>query len=231
MTLSASETRSRRDRVVRSIVTLLAVLTLLAAYKWTGLSDIVNSDNLRELKFSLWAPVLIILAMTIAGACALPASPFLFITPLLFPPHWSALITTAGYALGATIGYLVARFLGGTWVDKFRDGRLPRFLKRHSSFMVLIAIRLPPSTPHLFINYGAGLAEIPILRFVLATTLAMALKSYVYAEAVHNTVGAKTPFDALTPKTMLSLLAVALLALAGHIIHRLYLKAAITAST
>lgn len=89
--------------------------------------------------------------------------------------------------------------------------------------MVLFAIRLTPSSPHGFINYGAGLARLPFARFVLATTLALAIKSYVYAEAVHNTVGAKSLFDALSAKTMLSLSAVAALALIGHLLHRRFL--------
>lgn len=222
----ASETKTvtRRSKVLRSVLTVCLALLLLAGYRWSGLAQIVTEENLHELKFNVWAPVLIILAMAAAWAFALPASAFLFITPLLFAPHWSALITTAGCALGTTLGYLVARFVGGAWVERFRDGRLHRFLTRHSSFMVLFAIRLTPSSPHGFINYGAGLAQIPLARFVLATTLAMALKSYVYAEAVHQTVGAKSLFDALTPKTMLSLFAVALLSLAGHLLHRRHLK-------
>lgn len=213
---------SRRGRVLRSVVTICVALLLLLGYRLSGLEQQLTPENLHELRFNVWAPVLIILAMAAAWAFALPASAFLFITPLVFPPHWSALITTAGCALGTTIGYLVARFVGGTWVERFRDGRLHKFLTRHSSFMVLFAIRLTPSSPHGFINYGAGLAQIPLARFVLATTLAMALKSYVYAEAVHQTVGAKSLFDALTPKTMLSLFAVALLAIAGHILHKVF---------
>ena len=85
-------------------------------------------------------------------------------------------------------------------------------------------MRLTPSSPHGFINYAAGLARIPFARFLAATTLALAVKSYVYAMAVHNTVGAKSLMDALTAKTMLSLFAVALLALTGHLLHQRYLR-------
>ena len=219
-TLSQPKQLTRRHKLLRSLATVCLALLLFLAYRLSGLEEIVTPENLQELRFNVWAPALVILAMAAAWAFALPASAFLFITPLVFPPHWSALITTTGCALGTTLGYLVARFVGGAWVERFRDGRLHRFLTRHSSFMVLFAIRLTPSSPHGFINYGAGLARIPLARFVLATTLAMALKSYVYAVVVHQTVGARSLFDALTPKTMLSLFAVALLALAGHILHR-----------
>jgi uncharacterized membrane protein YdjX (TVP38/TMEM64 family) len=217
------ESETRRDKWLHTLVAVSLALLLLLLYRWSGLGKMMTPENLAELRVNVWAPVLIICAMAASWAFALPASIFLFITPLLFAPHWSALITTAGCALGSGIGYAVARFVGGTWVDRFRDGRLHRFLMRHSSFMVLFAIRLTPSSPHGFINYGAGLARIPFARFLLATTMALAIKSYVYAEAVHRTVGAKSLFDALSAKTMLSLSAVALLAIVGHLLHGRYL--------
>lgn len=225
------ESDPRRDKWARTLIGLGVVLLLLLLYWWSGLGQMMTTENLAALRVNTWAPALIICAMAAAWAFALPASIFLFITPLVFAPHWSALITTAGCALGSSIGYGVARFIGGTWVDRFRQGRLHRFLTRHSSFMVLFAIRLTPSSPHGFINYGAGLARIPFARFVLATTLALSIKSYVYAEAVHNTVGAKSLFDALSAKTMLSLLGVALLALIGHWLHRRYLHSAANPDT
>lgn len=219
-----SEPTSTKERVLHFVAAVCIGIAVWFAYTWSGLSEIVRPENLDQLRFNIWAPALIIGAMAAAWAFALPASVFLFITPLLFRPHWSALITTAGCALGTTAGYVAARFVGGTWIERFRGGRLHRFLERHSSFMVLFAIRLTPSSPHGFINYGAGLARIPFLRFVIATTLAMALKSYVYAVAVHQTIGAKSLFDALTPRTMASLFAVAVLAFAGHLLHRRYLQ-------
>ena len=120
-------------------------------------------------------------------------------------------------ALGTTFGYSVARWVGGPWVERFRGGRISRFLSRHSSFIALFAIRIAPGGPHGFVNYAAGLAGIPLVRFVAATTCAMAIKSYVYAQAVHNTVGARSLGDALNARTMLALTAVAVLALAGHV--------------
>jgi uncharacterized membrane protein YdjX (TVP38/TMEM64 family) len=218
------ESAIRRDRWLRTLAGILVASLVLLLYWWSGLGRLLQAENLAELRVNAWAPFLIICAMATSWAFALPASIFLFITPLLFAPHWSALITTIGCALGTAIGYAVARFIGGAWVDRFRDGRVHRFLMRHSSFMVLFAIRLTPSSPHGFINYGAGLARIPFLRFVVATTLALAIKSYVYAEAVHSTVGARSLFDALSAKTMLSLTAVAALAVIGHLLHRRYLR-------
>ncbi|HVF86105.1 MAG TPA: VTT domain-containing protein [Pyrinomonadaceae bacterium] len=211
----------QRRNVWRVAVFVAAILVGFTIYRWSGLWD--APERLREVGGAA-AAMTIIFAMAAAWAFALPASAFLFFTPLLFPPRWSALITTTGCALGTAVGYAVARFVGGAWVERFRDGRLHSFLNRHSSFLLLFGIRLTPSSPHGFINYAAGLARVPFLRFVCATTAAMAIKSYVYANAVHYTVGAKSLMDALSAKTMLSLFAVAVLALTGHVLRARHLR-------
>ena len=212
----------QRRHLWSAAMLVAAVIAGFSIYRWSGLWD--APERLQQMGVGSAAAVTIVLAMAAAWAFALPASIFLFITPLLFPPHWSALITTTGCALGTAVGYTVARFIGGPWVERLRGKRLYNFLHRHSSFLVLFGIRLTPSSPHGYINYAAGLARIPFFRFVVATTAAMAIKSYVYANAVHYTVGAKSLMDALSAKTMLSLSAVAVLSFAGHVIHTRYLR-------
>lgn len=206
----------------RRLFALSLVAVALYLYYQSGLWQ--SPERVRELGYGAQAAVAIILTMGVAWAFALPASAFLFITPLLFPPHVSALITTAGCALGTTVGYAVARYVGGPWVERFRDGRFSRFLARHSSFLALFGLRLAPGSQHGLFNYAAGLASIPFARFITSTVAAMSIKSYVYAHAVHNTVGAKSLMDALSPEIMLSLLAVALLAIAGHVLRERYLR-------
>ena len=212
--VEAAEKLKTKGSLWRKLFVISVVAAVLFFYYQSGVWQ--TPERVRELGYGVQAAAAIILLMGIAWAFALPASAFLFITPLLFPPHISAAITTVGCALGTAAGYLVARYVGGSWVEHFRGGRLARFLTRHSSFLALVGIRLAPGGPHGFINYAAGLAGIPFVRFVVATTAAMSIKSYVYAQAVHHTVGAKSLNDALSAKTMLSLLAAALLALAGH---------------
>jgi uncharacterized membrane protein YdjX (TVP38/TMEM64 family) len=130
-------------------------------------------------------------------------------------------ITTTGCVVGAAGGYLFARFVGGAWAERFRDGRVQRFLSTHSSFLALFGLRLAP-TPHGVVNYAAGLARISPVRFLLATLAAMGLKSYVYATAVHTAVGAGSAANAVSAPVVLSLVGVAALSLVGHVLTRRY---------
>lgn len=211
--------------IVRLLLTLVVILCALWAYRQSGFWD--SPERLREMGFGARAAAAIILIMTCAWAFALPASALLIVTPLIFPAHLSTLITTTGCALGTAIGYAAARFVGGASVERFRGGRLWRFLTRHSSFLALFGVRLTPGVPHGFINYTAGLAGIPFVRFIAATTAAMAIKSYVYASAVRSTIESDTLSDALNARTLLSLLGVALLAVGGHVLQKRFARATV----
>ncbi len=168
---------------------------------------------------------LIAAVITVLLTCGLTASAFLILTPLLFPPHWSALIATCGFTLGAAGGYGAARYVGGAWANRFKSGRVHGFLTRHSSFLALLGLRLAPASPHSLVSYAAGLTRLSFGRFILATLAGAALKSYVYAQAVHSTVRVVGDDETrgVGAPTLLLLLGVALLALVGHLLtHRYY---------
>ena len=205
----------------RVAVVLLAVLVALVLYSRVGMWS--SPEQWQSSGAGFVTAFVIVLIMTASLACGLTASYFLILTPLLFPLHWSALITTTGCVLGAAVGYLLAGFVGGAWAARFKDGRVRRFLSTHSSFLALFGLRLAPS-PHSVVNYAAGLARIPLARFIVATLAAMAIKSYVYATAVQNAVGAGSATGAVSAPVVLSLFAVAALSLLGHVLTRRYMS-------
>jgi uncharacterized membrane protein YdjX (TVP38/TMEM64 family) len=218
-TVLDSLTSTQRTRI-KSILTTTAFALLLLLFMQSGLREFVSAGNLRALGQNPWTPVLIVVAMAGAWTFALPASVFFFIAPLLFAPPVATAVVCAGCAAGTTMGYLAARYVGGPWVERFRDHRVTRFVRTHSSFASLFAIRVFPSSPHGFINYGAGLAQVPFVRFLLATLAGVGIKAYLYAVAIAGSVGASTIGEALNWQTVSALTVLAALALVGHLLHR-----------
>jgi uncharacterized membrane protein YdjX (TVP38/TMEM64 family) len=211
--------RRRGHTAWRVAVLLLAVVIALVLYARGGTWS--SAEQWQTGGASFFTAVVIIFIMAASLTCCLTASYFLILTPLLFPPHVSTVITTTGCVLGAAGGYMFARFVGGGWAERFRNGRVQRFVLTHSSFLALFGLRLAPS-PHGIVNYAAGLARISPARFLIATLAAMGLKSYVYANAVHLAVGAGSAVKAVSAPVVLSLLAVAALSLLGHVLTRRY---------
>lgn len=199
-------------------VGLLAIL--FALFMQSGLREQMSTDNLRALGANPWTPALIIVTMAGAWTFALPASVFFFITPLLFSAPAATVIICAGSAAGTTLGYVAARWIGGPWVERFREHRVTKFIERHASFFSLFAVRIFPSSPHGFLNYGAGMVKIPLLKFLLATLLAVGIKAYLYATAIANSVGASTVQEALNWQTVTALIALGVLGIVGHVLQK-----------
>ena len=213
---AAGRTAAWRVAVV-SLIAAAAVVLYTNREVWQRLAW------LREWGAGPKTAALIAAVITVLLTCGLTASAFLILTPLLFPPHWSALVTTCGFTFGAAGGYAAARYVGGAWANRFRGGRVHGFLTRHSSFLALFGLRLAPASPHSLVSYAAGLTRVSFGRFICATLAGAALKSYVYAQAVHNTVRvAGDESGGVGAPTLLLLLGVALLALVGHLLTRRY---------
>jgi uncharacterized membrane protein YdjX (TVP38/TMEM64 family) len=214
------QTLDNRRRKYRSLATLLALVLLFILFEKSGLGEQIRVERLRELGQNPLTPLLIISAMTAAWTFALPGSLFFFVTPLLFAPLEATAIICVGSAAGTAAGYSAARYVGGPWVERFREHRVTKFLERHSTFASLFAIRIVPSSQHGLINYGAGLLKIPIGKFMAATLCAIAIKAFLYAKAIEGSVGASSIGEALNWQTLSALSALGLIALVGHMLQR-----------
>jgi uncharacterized membrane protein YdjX (TVP38/TMEM64 family) len=213
---AVTATPERRQSLLGFVVTVVLLTLFLAS----GIRDDVSLDNLQTRDKSAWSALLIIVAMTGAWAFALPASVFFFVTPLLFPPLLATAIICIGATAGTSAGYLAARFIGGPWVERFRHYRVTSFLRRHSSFATLFAVRVFPSSPHGWINYAAGLLKLPYVPFLAATMLGISIKAFLYSIAIAGSAGASSIGEALNWQTVSALTTLALLSLGGHILKQ-----------
>ena len=128
----------------------------------------------------------------------------------------------AGGTAGALGAYLFARRLTRLDVSAARGHRLFNILERQGDFFTLCALRVLPGMPHSAINYASGTLALPLPRFLAATALGLALKSYLYSAALHiaATTGATGLSDLLRLDVLAPLLAIALLLLPGRFLRR-----------
>ncbi len=217
---NAVDINENRKTRLQSIVVVVALVLLFILFMKSGLREQVSRENLRELGANPFAPMIIIASMAGAWTFALPASVFFFITPLLFPPFAATGIICAGSAAGSAMGYVAARFGGSPWFQRFHNSRVTRFLGRHSTFSALFTIRVFPSSPHMFINYGAGFLKIPFTKFILATLLGIGIKAFLYSNAIEGSVGASSIQEALNWQTVSALMALTALGITGHVMQR-----------
>ena len=115
----------------RILPRVLLLLGIVAAIAWAA----VNRDRLDIEAFDVWlsglgllAP-LAYLAFYAAGTVAfLPGALFALAGGALFGPVWGSLLNLVGATIGASLAFLIARYLAGDWVAARTGGRLKRLI-------------------------------------------------------------------------------------------------------
>ncbi|MGE3376575.1 MAG: VTT domain-containing protein [Vicinamibacteria bacterium] len=158
----------------------------------------------------------IVAAQLLLYTFAQPGSALFWVAALVYPPGAATLILTAGGTSGALGAYLLARRLTRLDPERLHRRRLYRLLQRQGDFFTLCALRVLPGMPHAVLNYASGMLALPLARFLTATVLGLAVKSWLYASALAGLAGAESPAALLRPQVLGPLFLIALLLFAGR---------------
>ena len=209
-----------RDR--RRLWTLIALLGIgvgLALWQPIALEQALAWGH--ELAQRPLTAIVLVLLQAVLLALALPGTLVLWVIAPFYHPALATLLLTAGSTLGALWAYLIARWLGGDWRDINERHRVIRMLARRGDFLTLLSLRVLPGFPHSIVNYGAGTLRLPLLPFLSATAIGLAIKWSVYATAVHEVAEASATGEPPGLEAIVPLLILALLLAFGGTLRRL----------
>ena len=89
-----------------------------------------------------------------------------------------------GSVSGATLAFLVARYLAREWVEKKAPGIIKRVMEGVDAegWRFVAFTRLVPVFPFNLLNYALGLTRIPIAAYIIASAVCMmpGIAGYVY---------------------------------------------------
>src|SRR5438132_2068388 len=117
---------------------------------------------------------------------SLPGGALLTLTAgFLFGSFLGTLFLIVPATLGATLAFLVARYLLRDWVERKFGGRLEAFQRgfAKNAFSYLLTLRLIPLFPFFLVNLVSGLTRISLGTYILATAIGIIPGSFVYAYA------------------------------------------------
>lgn len=169
---------------------ILLLLGIVAAIAWAA----VNRDRLdiEDLDawvagFGLLAP-LAYLALYAAGTVAfLPGALFALAGGALFGPVWGSLLNLVGATIGASLAFLIARYLAGDWVAARTGGRLKRLIDgvEAEGWRFVAFVRLVPLFPFNLTNYALGLTRISFRSYAITSFICMAPGAIAYTWLGH----------------------------------------------
>ena len=167
---------------------LLALIVLLvfagAAAAYWAFDGVITAEALeaRIASFGVWAPVGFVLLYGIATVAMVPGSIFDLVGGALFGPYFGSALNLAGGSLGASLAFLVARYIARDWVEA-RAGRRTRSIVNSvdaDGWQFVAFVRIVPIFPYNVMNYLLGLTHIPFAQYLVATLVFMAPSTFVY---------------------------------------------------
>lgn len=134
-----------------------------------------NFEGLRQfiLSYGVWAPLSSIALMVIQSIVPLvPGIAITITNAWVFGWEQGALYSWTGALLGATLDFGIARWYGRPVIERVVSSVLldktDNFF-RYNGVMAVFITRLIPIVPFKVVSYGAGLTDMPVLRFIGAT--------------------------------------------------------------
>ncbi|HEY3055209.1 MAG TPA: VTT domain-containing protein [Thermoanaerobaculia bacterium] len=203
-------------RGVAKLAVLLIVAGVIAAIYFSPFRQHLNRNEVLaavELSRGVWYGPLILIALYAIGCIfAIPASLFIIVAGFIWGWKLGGAYAMIGGVLGATMSFLVGRFVGEGLLQKFgRVGTAVTKQVDHAGFKSLLVLRLIPLFPFAVLNYGSGVAGVRLSDFVFATAIGLAPSNFVFAycsDALFN--GTMTEGDALKRLAIVAVLMISI---------------------
>jgi uncharacterized membrane protein YdjX (TVP38/TMEM64 family)/Fe-S oxidoreductase len=176
-TFSADQ-ESRKGGLLKRAFLLLLVVAAILTIHFTGATQYLNQDELRALihGYGVLAPAIYMLFYTVAPALFLPGLPITIVGGILFGPIWGVVYTITGATAGASVAFLISRYVARGWIEKKltspRWRQLDEGVEKHG-WKIVAFTRLIPLFPFNLLNYAFGLTKINFAHYALSTFICM----------------------------------------------------------
>jgi len=205
---------------------LVGLLALIGAITLAVLNrNQLNFDSLQDwlAQAGAAAPLLFILIYALASVLFLPGSALTLAGGALFGPFWGTLYNLIGATLGATLAFIIARYLASDWVEHKTAGRLKTIKQGvdDEGWRFVAFTRLVPLFPFNLLNYALGLTRIPLRQYVTASIICMLPGAVAYTYLGYAGREAAAGGEGLIQKILVALALLASVAFLPHFIKRL----------
>jgi uncharacterized membrane protein YdjX (TVP38/TMEM64 family) len=209
----------------QKIILILIALILVALFFWLDLGRFLTLESLkanRQLLLQYYADhrLLTVAAFMalyiIQTALALPGAVILSLSAgAIFGPLMGTLYAVSAASVGATLSFLVTRYL-------LRDAVLAKFGNKleginkeleERGINYLLFLRLVPLFPFFLINLAAGLTRLPLRTFVLGTFFGIIPGGFVFVNAGASLASISRLSDIASPRVLGSFALLGLFAL------------------
>lgn len=178
----------RNGKFTKFIFFLIIIVTLFFIARHFGMDQILNPEIIKTKVIELgpMAPFAFILIYVIVTVFMLPASALTVAGGAAFGSIMGTIYTVIGATIGATISFLITRYFGAAFVEKYLKQNFETLyeydekIEKHG-FWVTLFLRFIPIVPFTVLNYGMGLTKVRFRHYLIATFLGIIPGTFIYS--------------------------------------------------
>ncbi len=217
----------------KRLLIVCIILGIIITLRFVGIGEYINLQQIKHHKEYLqyiveynynFAVFAYIILYSVAVTLALPVAAVLTVAGgFFFGTLLGALYSNIGATIGATLLFLMVRYLIGNMLQKKYSPQLKRFndAMQENGIYYLLTVHLIAVIPFFLINILAGLTNISLWTFVWTTSVGIFPGSLVFAFAGTQFAEIESIRDVFSFNIILAFILLALLALLPVIIKRI----------
>jgi uncharacterized membrane protein YdjX (TVP38/TMEM64 family) len=178
------------------VVVVLAVIGGYLAVPWHQVEEFLAPARLAMMlnEAGPLAPLLLVFGMATAVVIApIPSLPLDLAAGAAYGPLWGTIYVVIGAEIGAILSFLIARWLGRETISKLLKSNLVfcQTCNDHQLLGLMFFARLIPLFSFDVISYGAGLTNVSLKGFALATLFGMIPPTFAFTYFGSSVVSAQ----------------------------------------
>lgn len=204
-------------------------LTLLAILLGIALA-ITYRDQLDTTRLTLWishagiaGPLVFMAIYAIGTVFFVPGLLLTLAGGALFGPYLGTFYNLTAATIGATLAFLLSRYLASGWVEAKTGGRFSAIKQgvEKEGWRFVAFVRLVPIFPFNLLNYALGITRIRLSHYVLASYICMLPGTFAYTYLGYVGREAIDGGESVIQKVLLAIALLALAAFLPRLIRRI----------
>ncbi len=172
-----------RSALLKMIALLIFIGAAIYLVRFSPASQYLTSQQLGLFleTAGFWAPLLFVVIYVVGVCIFLPGTLLTAIGAAIFGPYWGFLYVWTGAIIGASLAFLIGRYLGRDFAESVIGSRLQRFddAIERNGFATVLYLRLVyfPFTP---MNFGMGLTKVRFRDYIGGTGLGIMVGTFIF---------------------------------------------------
>ncbi|BDA70307.1 hypothetical protein CAL7716_044730 [Calothrix sp. PCC 7716] len=162
------------ELIIKILLACIAVVTVIFLAKALNFQSLLQQALRWVQSLGVLGPIAFMVIYNLATILFIPGSVLTLGGGVLFGVFWGSIYVFIAATIGATVAFLIGRYLSRDWVSKQLE-KYPKFQAIDSAvaregWKIVFLTRLSPLFPFNLLNYAFGITQVSLKDYILGSS-------------------------------------------------------------